>query len=136
MGTEGISKSFEEAIKELTCTFEKIQREAIKNRCWWDMRVCPYYTEIKGLQEASSFCSGCSQVEQDRFVDLTLDMLPAVCQEKVAKEILEEEMKELKEDSIEEGKKIGRKEAEEEFRRKFREDIKQIMEILQKFIPQ
>ncbi|MBU1102237.1 hypothetical protein KJ853_01090 [Patescibacteria group bacterium] len=116
-------------------SIKEIEEAAIKNRCWWDMRICPYYFQIKGFQEAGgAFCSGCNRVEQERFVDLAMKLLPAVCPVEIAREILFDEMEYLKEESEERGKKIGREKTEKEFRLEFQDEIKRIIESLKRFI--
>lgn len=120
---------------ELTEGFRKeIMEVVIKNRCWWDMKICPYYSDIKGFQEAGTFCSGCNRIDPKKFIGLLKELTLTICLEESAREILSIEIEDLKEESEEKGKKIGREEARKEFYQKFHDEIERIIASLKNFI--
>jgi len=58
-----------EGLKKLTMT------GVVKNRCWWDAEICPYYSEIKGLQEAGEKCRWCfdERINKKRFISVLFE---------------------------------------------------------------
>ena len=58
-----------EGLKKLTAT------GVVKNRCWWDAEICPYYSEIKGLQEAGEKCRWCfdERINKKRFISVLFE---------------------------------------------------------------
>ena len=103
-------KKLREKIAELS--EKKDRRNSV---CWWNGEECPFYSGMKGFENAGPRCCDCSRLDQERFFFITEDIF---------KPILEDEIEEARE----EGKEEGKKETEEEICNEIEKEIEEILE--------
>lgn len=115
----------EELLESLKKLREKIaelseKKEKRNNICWWNGEECPFYLEMKGLENASSRCCGCSHLDEERLLSILEDIFPDYDFNETEKE----------EDREETWKEKGKKEAEKEICKEISEEIEEILEEL------
>lgn len=113
-----------ETIEAKERVFESLKKLAaitgvVKNRCWWDTEVCPFYSEIKGFQEAGKSCLMCpgGRIDKERFFSILKEIaLPDFVEEIELEDVpdLEEKIENAKKEGKEEGEKEGLEKGKEE----------------------
>jgi len=115
-----VFKKLEQLATILTSTSEP------KNKCWWDTEPCPFYSEVKGFQDATLRCRRCSRVDEERFFSIFQEVageyflrgielgdIPAY--QEALNESVKKATEEVKEAAKEEGREEGINEAYQEF---------------------
>jgi DNA-binding transcriptional MerR regulator len=123
-----------ENLEKLKNILEKRIENGGKNRCYWDMKKCPFYSEIKGLEDAGTRCVECGRLaDRERlfsvFREIAPDFIETVKLEQVTGWI---ETLEEKKQSIEEETQARVDKALEEAYTEINEQISEFLEKLEK----